>query len=179
MWISAAAIAVLGLAVVGTLALGALFFVGSFGYYLDDEWYPEGEDYFVEQGSVESAVEEPCADMIDAASAISIFDDRSAGAASIAAFAESGRAIVEAIDGANPNEGSQAWRDDWSQLIESLDEFARELRGTGDADFAMPDAGDGFPLAERMSYGSPGGCEVPLIIAALDSDAAGQPYYVY
>lgn len=176
MWISAAAIAVLGLAVVGTFVLAALFFFG-FGYLGDYGMYEEGEDYYVEQGSVASAVEEPCSDMIEAARAISIFSDRSEGARSIAAFADSGRAIIEAIDGADPDESSQAWRDDWSQLAESLDEYAGELRGSGEADFSMPDTSYGFPLVERMTYGSPGGCEIPLIIWALDSDTAAEPYF--
>lgn len=95
MWISAAAIAVLGVAVLGAIALGALFFLGN-GFYIDDE--PFLDDYYVEQSSVESAVEEPCDDMIQAAREISVFSTRSEGARSIAAFTVTGRAIASAIE---------------------------------------------------------------------------------
>jgi hypothetical protein len=173
-WISAAAIAVLGVAVLGAIALGALFFFGS-GFYLGDE--PFMDDYYVEQSSVESAVEEPCHDMTEAAREISVFGSRSEGARSIAAFADTGRAIVSAIDGADPNESAQAWRDDWTELVDSLDEFAAELEGSGEADFHMPDSDTGLPLIERMSYGAPGGCGVPVVIVALDPESAAEPFY--
>jgi hypothetical protein len=173
-WISAAAIAVLGAAVFGIIALAAMFFWGS-GFYFDESFVED--DYYVEQGSVESAVEESCDDMIEAAREISVFSPRSDGARSIAAFADTGRTIVRAVDGADPDESSKAWRDDWAELVESLDEFARELEGSGEANFRMPDSGTGLPLAERMSYGSPEGCEVPLIIVALDSEAAADAFY--
>lgn len=41
----------------------------------------------------------------------------------------------------------------------------------------MPDSDTGLPLVERMSYGSPEGCGVPLIIVALDPESAADPFY--
>jgi hypothetical protein len=136
-----------------------------------DDFPGPGGDYTVDQASVERAVEHPCARMRAASRRIVLMSTPEEGAASLRAFTESVGAIVSAIEDAGPDPDSRAWRDDWIALTDSLDEYADQLEA-GDAKYLAPRDTSGAPITARMYYGSPTGCEVPVVIDALDPVAA-------
>lgn len=127
-----------------------------------------GADYWVEQGSVLHAVDAPCAGMLDAADEIELFSTQSEGAAALAGFVTSGRAIVSAIDDVDADSDSVRWRNDWEALLDGVDDYAQQLADGDDAVYDEPTTKNGYSVIYRMSYASAANCEVPRIIAALD-----------
>ena len=163
------AIAMSGLAILAAAVVAVAFF-----FYVSDP-IEDGGEYFVTQSSVEDAVDEPCDGMVAAAAKIHVFGPREESIQSLRGFTTAAQAIVNAIDGAGPDGDSRAWMRDWTTLIDAVDAFASRL-AEGPARFEMPDAGDGYVVSERMYWGSPEGCEVPLVIEALDPESAAEYY---
>ncbi|HUS22807.1 MAG TPA: hypothetical protein VMZ66_12440, partial [Aeromicrobium sp.] len=112
-WVAVAMSAVALLAtVVLPLALLAFAFA-SFGGF-DGEF---DEDDYLDQGSVLEAIEGPCDDMLAAAENVTLGGPTGKAAASLHRWTAVAQGIVTAVDGANPNEVSRAWRDDWKATI--------------------------------------------------------------
>jgi hypothetical protein len=148
----------------------------SFFYFfgaVDDE----AGDYIVTQSSVEDAVAKPCKAMVRASADIHILGQQGEGSASLRDFTKAAQDVVVAIEGAHPDHDSRAWRKDWDTLIRAIDDFADELDQQA-TDFEMPVTESGYALSERMYWGSPEGCEVPIVIEALDPKSAAE-YYTY
>jgi hypothetical protein len=157
------------LAVVGF----ALLTVGGFFAFLlvasDPDAFGGYGDYYVDQGSVNRAVEQPCDEMATAANEIQIFSTPSVGAASLHHFAEVGRGIPTAIDSVGDANGDALkWRDDWNTVLDAVDDYADKLATDGEGTFDMPVDGTGDPVISDMSGASEVWCNVPPIIAALN-----------
>lgn len=167
------AIAISSLALVAVLVLGALFAF----YVFDTGSFEDEGDYGVMQSSVEDAVAGPCDTMARASGRIHVLGSRDAAAASLRDFTDAADDVVAAIDGAEPDRDSRAWRDDWVTLIKAIDDFAGQL-DTAATEFEMPATEDGNAVSERMYWGSPEGCEVPIVIEALDPLSASGYYAV-
>jgi hypothetical protein len=151
-----------GVAMLGVVAVFVLF-VTSVGDAFDDT------TYWVDQGSVNRAVAEPCRDMATAADQIQIFSTPAVGAASLHHFAEVGRGIPAAIDSVDDANGDALrWRNDWNAVLDAVDAYADELEADGEGSFDSPVDGDGDPVIGDMAWVSDVDCEVPPIIAALD-----------
>lgn len=157
LWIGA----YIAIAVAACAALFVVFIVNL------DEGFDDG--YWVDQESVNSAVEEPCDDMATAAQQIQIFSTPSVGAAHLHHFAEVGRGIPAAIESVDDASGdSLRWRDDWNVVLDAVDAYAEELESDGQGTFGTPVDDDGDPVISEMSWVSDVACEVPPIIVALD-----------
>jgi hypothetical protein len=168
-WVAIAmsSVALLGLLVAGAAAL--VYFSGEF-----DQTEPG--DYTVTQGAVEEAVAGPCDTMARSTRHIQILGPADEGASQLRDFTRAAGDVVKAIDGAGPDRDSRAWRKDWTTLIEAIDDFAGRIEDDPYAEFEMPGTSDGYALSERMYWGSPEGCEVPIVIEALDPFNAAQYY---
>jgi hypothetical protein len=161
----------------GSLAMVVLMAVGAVitYYVLDSGSYFEEGDYVVTQWSVEDAVAAPCESMARASGRVAILGSRDAAASSLRDFTDAAGDVVAAIDDAKPDRDSRAWRNDWMLLIQAVDDFAVAIE-TAEAEFEMPTTDAGRPLSERMYWGSPAGCEVPIVIEALDPLNASKYY---
>lgn len=147
---------------VGGIAL-FVFFVNAISAPFDEDYY------YVEQGSVNRAVEAPCDEMASAADQIQIFSTPSVGAASLHHFVEVGRGIPAAIDTVEDADAEASrWRNDWNAVLDAVDAYADKLEADGEGTFDTPVDGDGDPVIDEMASVSDVWCEVPPIIAALD-----------
>jgi hypothetical protein len=163
------------LSVYGTVVVAAgvavfIVFVNGITAPFDDAYDPTyGNEYWVEQGSVNRAVEDPCDEMATAAGQIQIFSTPSVGAASLHHFVEVGRGIPTAIDSVDDADGQALrWRNDWIAVLDAVDAYADKLEADGEGTFDTPVNGDGDPVIANMSDVSDTWCEVPPLIAALD-----------
>lgn len=154
----------------GLIALMFIGFLVSLGEGFDDGYDEDG--YYVEQGSVERAVDQPCVEMKDAASKLVLIGDVEASVASLKAFTATIGPIVTAIDGAKPDSDAKAWRDDWVELAASLDAYAAKVAAGDETAYKMPRSSSSGPITTRMYDGSPAGCEVPTRIDMLDPKVA-------
>ena len=166
-------------AVAGFLTLIVLFFY-SIGEGLGDFEFEELDDgyYYVEQGSVNRAVEEPCDDMATAGQEIRIFSTPAEGAEALHQFVAAGRGIPDAINSVDDADSSALqWRDDWIALLDALDSYADELAADPKAEFTPPEDRDGDSLMYHMSWVADVPCELPPAVVALDPEAAADYYY--
>lgn len=151
---------------VGFVALAILFFATVDDW--DGGYYGDGY-YYVDQESVNRAVEQPCDEMATAANQIQVFSTPSVGAASLHHFAEAGRGIPAAIDSVDDaNDDALKWRDDWTRLLDAVDAYADKLAADGEGTFDLPVDGAGDPVISHMRGASDVWCDVPPVIAALD-----------
>lgn len=129
------------------------------------------DEYWVEQASVVRAVDEPCRGLASAAADVRLFGPPEQGRESVTALVTQMRSIVRAIDSAEPDSGARAWSADWQRLADALEDYAAALTSDEPAPFVAPTDG-GVDVLERMYWGGAPGCEVPLIVEALDPRSA-------
>lgn len=155
--------------------IGALVFIAGFIVFIiagpDYEEYPDDEYYYyVDDSSVIEAVQPACDDMIAAGKEIGVFSTPADGAKGLKRFVAAARPIVTAVDNTGTSdENSLDWRDDWQVLLDAVDRYAAELADDPGAEYEEPTTADGYSIIYEMSNSSDADCEVPAIIAALDS----------
>jgi hypothetical protein len=167
----------LWISVYGTVVvLGCIGLVVAFAYFAGE---PLVDDYYyVDQGSVNRAVAEPCDEMTRAGQDIKVFSTPAEGADALHRFVEAGRGIPDAIDTVDEaNSSALKWRDDWITLLDALDSYADDLATDPKAEFAPPEGRYGESLLYAMSGVSDVPCAVPAAVVALDPEAAADYYY--
>jgi hypothetical protein len=125
-----------------------------------------GDSYYVDQGSVLNAIEEPCEEMLDQGSKVSLGRSTAAAAASLTRWSKAAQKVVTAIDGAKPDEASRAWRDDWKETIVAVNAYAKHL-GEPNNTLTLTSA------AADLYWNTDAECGLPISIAALDPHYAG------
>lgn len=140
-----------------------------FFMFMDDlegeEFDEPGSGYYVEQRSVLNAIEEPCELMLEAAEDVNLGGPADQSTASLKQWTAAAQDIVAAVDGADPDKDSQAWRDDWKATIKAVNTFADNI-GKARNQLTLPDV-------ESMYYETDAECGVPVVIAGLDKEWAG------
>lgn len=165
-----------GFATVAVVAGFAFLFVFPFAFFAFVPSDP-GTDYWVDQGSVNRAVMEPCDDMAAAGRDIKIFSTPAEGAESLHRFVDVGREIPDAISSVDDaNSSALEWRDDWTTLLDALDAYADDLAKDPKAEFTPPEGRDGEPLMFSLSWVAEVSCELPPAIVALDPEGAADYY---
>lgn len=166
-WVSLAMSTIAFLATVGVGIVAILAFT-SFAALdgLDDEFGGEEPGYYVDQGSVIDAVEEPCEDMLEAAEDVAVGGSTGAAASALRAWTAAAQRIVAAVNAAEPNQDSREWRDDWSAIIKAVEAYADNF-GEANNTLTLPEG------LEDMYWETDAECGVPVVIAGLDTKWAG------
>ena len=117
--------------------------------------------YYVEDEGVIEAVEEPCEAMLEAGEKLTLVGSPAKASASLKDWAKTAEGIVTAIDGADPDNDSEEWRDDWKATISAVNKYADNI-GKANNRLTLPDS------AGQMYWSTDAECGVPISVASLD-----------
>lgn len=158
-----------GLTMAGAVAVGLFMFVDVFFAY---GWEEDDDFYYVEQGSVNQAVAQPCREMAEAGQDIRVFSPPEQAAGALRRFVTAGRRVPAAIDAVEDADSSaRQWGSDWTVVLDAIDSFADDLESDATAEFEPP-VSDGISVMLNMSYVSDQPCELPPAVIALDPEAS-------